>query len=215
MGRTVAVVILIALVLALGVWASRGDKVKSGAQQRREAELAERKRLGITEADHQLSKRARAFGLILDTHADTVTVAGQAAGPFTGSLARVETEGQLTSRITVTRLVTLGVFALGARKKVDNRELYLSVDGDGFQLVVKVAPTLGAAARRFAAAYNTRSGALAKSAAPQTAGTAQELERLAKLHADGALSDHEFAAGKARLLGTPAPAPEPEDQRPY
>jgi hypothetical protein len=213
MSQTGVLAIVVVALLLLGVWASRGDEVKSAAQQRREAEAAERERLGITEADHQLSKRARAFGLVLDTHADTVSVTGQASGRFTGSTARVETEGQLTSRITVTRLVTLGVFALGARKKVDNRELYISIEGDGFQLVVKIAPTFGAQARQFAAAYNTRSGAMAATTTGD--GTAAELERLAKLHSDGALTDVEFATAKARLLGTPLPAPQPEDQRPY
>ena len=42
-------------------------------------------------------------------------------------------------------------------------------------------------------------------------GTIIALERIAKLHAQGALSDHEFAAAKARILGTgvsaTAPAP--------
>jgi hypothetical protein len=213
MGQTGVVATIVVVVLLLGVWAARGDKVKSAAQQRRDAEVAERQRLGISEADHQLSKRARAFGLLLDTHADTIGAAGQATGRFTGSLARVETEGQLASRITVTRLVTLGVFALGARKKVDNRELYITVEGAGFQLVVKVAPTFGALARQFAAAYNTRSGAMAGHEAAAL-GSADELERLAKLHADGALDDVEFAAAKARLLGMPLPTPEPEDQRP-
>src|SRR5207244_11385492 len=32
---------------------------------------------------------------------------------------------------------------------------------------------------------------------------AQELERLAKLHADGVLSDEEFAKAKSRLLSSP------------
>jgi hypothetical protein len=46
-------------------------------------------------------------------------------------------------------------------------------------------------------------------------GTIIALERVAKLHAQGALSDHEFAAAKARILGTapsataPAPAEAP------
>lgn len=213
MGRTAAVAIFVVIVLLLAVWASRGDKVKSAAQQKREAEAAERARLGISDADHQLAKRARAFGLLLDTHADTVATRGQAAGRFTGSRATVQTEGELTRRFTVTRLVALGFVGLGAQKKVDNRELYITIEGYGFQLVVKVAPTFGALARQFAAAYNTRSGAMATNATPVGAGTADELERLAKLHADGALDQSEFAAAKARLLGTTQQS-EPEDQRP-
>jgi hypothetical protein len=36
--------------------------------------------------------------------------------------------------------------------------------------------------------------------------TVGQLERLAKLHADGALTDAEFAAEKAKLIGTPPDA---------
>ena len=38
-------------------------------------------------------------------------------------------------------------------------------------------------------------------AQPAKASTASELERLAGLHASGALSDSEFAAAKAKILG--------------
>jgi hypothetical protein len=47
----------------------------------------------------------------------------------------------------------------------------------------------------------TRARAGARSSANGTSG---ELERVAKLHAQGALTDAEFAAGKAKILGTPA-----------
>ena len=40
-------------------------------------------------------------------------------------------------------------------------------------------------------------------------GTIIALERIAKLHAQGALSDHEFAAAKARILGTAPSATAP------
>jgi multidrug resistance efflux pump len=41
----------------------------------------------------------------------------------------------------------------------------------------------------------------APSAAPAQADSTAELERLAKLHESGALSDEEFAAAKSKLLG--------------
>lgn len=46
-----------------------------------------------------------------------------------GATARIETEGELRKRVTATRLVALGLFALAARKKVDSRTMYLTVDG--------------------------------------------------------------------------------------
>jgi hypothetical protein len=62
---------------------------------------------------------------------------------------------------------------------------------------------------------SARAGTAARSAK----GTAGELERLAELHREGALTDAEFSAGKARILATPvassAPAPQPRIARPY
>lgn len=49
--------------------------------------------------------------------------------PLAGITARVEDTGALTQRVTATRLVALGVFALAAPKKQDNRVLYLTVEG--------------------------------------------------------------------------------------
>lgn len=53
------------------------------------------------------------------------------------------------------------------------------------------------------AAYAATQGApaAAPSSAPAPADSTAELERLAKLHASGALSDEEFVAAKSRVLG--------------
>lgn len=80
----------------------------------------------------------------------------QGAGPLRGAHARVETAGQVTSRVSATRLVALGPLGLLARKKVDNRELYLTIEGDGFFIVQQLdAATDGLSARQFAARINT------------------------------------------------------------
>lgn len=204
--------------VVLIVWAARsGSRHKGAADRQHDAATVEARRLEAADPDRRLVAQSRSFGVQLDLAADTVTAQGQAAGRFTGSLARVETEGQLTARVTVTRLVAFGFLAFGARKKVDQRVLYLTVEGDGFQLVVRLNPTKGTLARQFAAAYNTRSGALTQTPAPTgVPGIASELESLAKLHADEALTDEEYATAKARLLGTsqpPAARSEPEDRR--
>lgn len=162
-GFTVAIVIVVVLAVALFVWAARGDKTKSSLISHQDVEAAQRARLaqlGVDGTDYRLVKAAARYGLQLDLPRDLVAATGQASGPFTRSLARVESHGQLSSRITATRIAAFGVFALAARKKVDQRELYLTVEGDGFQILLQVDPDLGAAARKFAAAYNTRSGTL-------------------------------------------------------
>lgn len=170
--------------------------------------------------DSQMEREARLHGLILDLEQDTVRARGQGSGRFTGSTLRIETSGQINRRVTATRLVTLGVFALAAKKKQDDRELFLTVEGDGFQLAVKLRAGHEAGARRFAAKYNTAaSGAQeeasqsvepadeppplpeAASAAVAGGGLAGQLVQLAELHASGALSADEFAAAKTQLLG--------------
>lgn len=56
-----------------------------------------------------------------------------------------------------------------------------------------------------------RAPAMPSQPQPAAAGLAEQIAQLAALHAQGALSDAEFAAAKARLLGTPAG---PQDQAP-
>jgi hypothetical protein len=83
----------------------------------------------------------------------TITNRGQTV-PMAGANARVESAGQIQSRITATRLVTTGVFAFAFKKKNDDRELYLTIEGPGFGWVVSVSPNVGMQARQFAATLN-------------------------------------------------------------
>jgi hypothetical protein len=83
-----------------------------------------------------------------------------------GAQARVESEGELTSRVTMTRLVGLGIFAFGAKKKVDNRKFYLTIEGDEDVIFFKVDPKLSTSARMFAAKVNSLSKQASASAAP-------------------------------------------------
>jgi hypothetical protein len=59
----------------------------------------------------------------------------------------------VSSRVTATRLVTLGVFAFAFKKKKkhDTRELYLAVETPEFMCVRQVDPNMGASAKQFAA----------------------------------------------------------------
>lgn len=69
--------------------------------------------------------------------------------------AAADTAGnlQVSGRVTVTRLATLGLFAFALKKKKtnDTRELYLVVETPEFMTVRSVDPKLGNAARQFAA----------------------------------------------------------------
>lgn len=69
--------------------------------------------------------------------------------------ARVETAGDVRRRATLSRTVmTGGVGFFFLKKKVDDRELYLTVEGEGESFVMDVNPKKGRDAREFAARVN-------------------------------------------------------------
>lgn len=59
--------------------------------------------------------------------------------PPAGARATVETSGQLEKHVTATRLILTGPFAFGLRKKSDNRQLFLTVKGDGAGFTIEIA----------------------------------------------------------------------------
>ena len=82
---------------------------------------------------------------------DGEIIHGRDRWPLAGAEARVETAGEVSDRFTATRLALLGPFALAFKKKKDNRELYLTVEGEGFAFVVELEPSTGAAGARLSA----------------------------------------------------------------
>jgi hypothetical protein len=124
-------------------------------------------------------------------------------GPLAGAHAVVDAAGQLTSRITATRLVLTGALALAIRKKVDNRELYLLVEGPGWAISVAVDPTRGAEARAFAARINAAASAAAPAndqAPAVSSDIPDQIRKLGELRDAGLLTDAEFDAKKTELL---------------
>lgn len=87
--------------------------------------------------------------------------------PLAGARVTVDSAGEIDRRITATRLVLTGPFALAFRKKKDRRGLYLMVEGPGAAFVVEVDPKKGGEARSFAAKVNALAGAV--TAAPPSA----------------------------------------------
>jgi hypothetical protein len=74
----------------------------------------------------------------------------QGGGPVAGARATVETLGQIRGRRTIK---TLGLH----QKKIDEREVYLTIEGQGWEISVQVDAEDGAKAREFAARVNTAS----------------------------------------------------------
>jgi len=144
---------------------------------------------------------------------------GAARHPIAGLVARVEEGGSVNRRFTVTRIVALGVFAAGVPKKIDDRQLYLSIEGPTTIIVhaipVAKSKTITSSAREFAAKVNQVSGSSASTAeekqsthaAPPTPvpaspdnEIADKIRHLARLRDDGLITSEEFEAKKAELL---------------
>ncbi len=144
--------------------------------------------------------------------------------PIAGAYAEVVSTGDTSKRVTGTRLALMGPLALAAKKKTDNREVSLVIGGPLFDgsphlgNTVKFLPAGEVLARKIAALINQLSASLqpaaaptpppmpqpivVAAAAPQSAlGVADELAKLGELRSAGILSEDEFAAAKARLLG--------------
>jgi hypothetical protein len=73
-------------------------------------------------------------------------------GPIDGAIARVESGSDIRQRATATGDLAIGVFALAAEKRTGN--IYLSVEGNGFEFVVELPARKESDARTFAAKIN-------------------------------------------------------------
>lgn len=73
-------------------------------------------------------------------------------GAVKGATARVESAADVRRRVTATRVLAIGVFALAAKKQAGH--LYLTVEAPGFEFVVEVPVKKEAEARGFAAKIN-------------------------------------------------------------
>jgi len=74
---------------------------------------------------------------------------------FTGSTMRVTGVGEDTSRVTMTRMVAIGIFAFAAKKKTSKREVIVEIDGaDGGHLLLTFPSKQEAAWKRIEITWN-------------------------------------------------------------
>jgi hypothetical protein len=157
----------------------------------------------VQRAEHAAGRCGESFaGVRID--GDQISAPGQASGPIAGARATVDTAGQLSRRITATRLVLTGPLALAWRKKRDERELYLLVEGVGWAISVPVDPKKGQEARTFAAKVNSLASshptAPAQPAVAAAPDPLEQIARLAELRERGAISDEDFEPKRQELL---------------
>lgn len=91
----------------------------------------------------------------------------------------------------------------------DSRELYVLVEGDEWAHVEALDPDAGYWARRFAQLVNRRARGREsrdRAVVPSAAELVEQLKEIARLRAEGALTESEFEAVKARLLSDEASA---------
>jgi hypothetical protein len=118
------------------------DRIASGAKAAQE-KLAEAK------AKSDAKPKEYRFGGVTLVGDDRIE-SKQGGGPVTGAHATVETLGQIRGRRTIK---TLGLH----QKKIDEREVFLTIEGEGWEISVEVDSKDGAEAREFAARVNTAS----------------------------------------------------------
>jgi hypothetical protein len=129
----------------------------------------------------------------------------------------IEVSTQSARRVTAGRAVALGVFALAAKKNETYTYIHISDANTVWSFADKAAQgKVLASMKPILDAFNKRVRAPLPPTAPPsppvsappsapiaapTLSVADELAKLAKLRADGVLTDDEFAAQKAKLLG--------------
>lgn len=126
-------------------------------------------------------------------------------------MARLESGSDLESRVTITRLLALNIFALAFQKKKGG-EKYLTIEGSDFAMMVEVNRKQVKDAMAFVNAFNNAAAkALPNVGTNNTQPSesndlgnndlAARLSKLSQLHDSGVLSDEEFSAAKKRELG--------------
>lgn len=123
--------------------------------------------------------------------------------PLNDVTARLESGSELQARVTMTRLVALGVFAFAAKKKKGG-EKYLTIEGPDFVWTAEVKRDKKDIdkAMKFINQINTNSKIYSKSMqiTSSTTSIADELKKFKELLDSGAITQEEFEIQKSKLL---------------
>lgn len=115
-------------------------------------------------------------------------------------IARIETGSELQTRVTMTRLLALGVFAFAAKKKKGG-EKYLTIEGPDFVWTAEIKRDRKDInkAMNFVSQINTNSKIFSNSS-KSSPSIAEELKKFKELLDSGAITQEEFEMQKAKLL---------------
>jgi hypothetical protein len=193
--------------IGAGVDSSDGEEARGGKSRFRGALDRSRQQIAEARESAKAKPKHETFAGVTLWSDGRVEAKHQAGGHVAGAQATVETQGQIRGRRTVK---TLGMH----QKKIDERELFLSIEGQGWAISAQVDPKDGAEAREFAAKVNTAgmthqaadisnaatSVSASTSAASLGRSVAEELKQLADLRDAGVLTEEEFTAQKVIVL---------------
>ena len=111
----------------------------------------------------------------------------------------IEGPEQLQKRVTKTRFLAIGIFAFLVKKKSGDSFVYAETKS-GETLIYKFEKKTEHEVKSLFAPYKNQLPNEASTANSNDSNISQQIEKLAELHAKGALTAEEFTAMKAKLL---------------
>ncbi len=115
------------------------------------------------------------------------------------SVFTVEGPDELQKRVTVTRLLAIGIFAF-AKKKATGESFLFAEKKSGETLILKFKKKSEFDVKALFAPYKNQLPTENSTPAVEGNDLASQLNKLVELHSKGALSDEEFSAMKAKLI---------------
>ena len=111
----------------------------------------------------------------------------------------VEGPEQLQKRVTVTRLATLGIFAF-AKKKTSGESYIFAKTSSGKDLIIKFHKKSEPEVLGLFAPYKSKLPSATPANSLASTDLADQISKLADLHAKGVISDEEFTAMKLKII---------------
>jgi hypothetical protein len=112
----------------------------------------------------------------------------------------VEGPEQLQKRVTVTRLLAIGIFAF-AKKKSSGESFLFAETNSSATLIIKFLKKSEPEVKALFAPFRNNLPNENASPMPTNNDIASQIEKLVELHSKGALTDEEFSSMKAKILG--------------
>jgi hypothetical protein len=118
----------------------------------------------------------------------------------------IEGKDEVSRRVTVTRLLAVGIFAFALKKKKKEKEAYLTIElSDGPEIIFfvdnKSPMDLKAKLAKAISQVKQEGAKQAHTAESSANNTADELEKYAKLKQKGIITQEEFETKKKQILG--------------